>query len=124
MNSDAFRIYENKKVLVTGHTGFKGSWLTHWLLLLNAKVSGYSLDIPTSPSLFEQLGNETKIDSEINDNQTQYHLHTSKVYVAPSAFFCFLNNFLLLSSGFCAKISCLKKPSTIYPSFSNLTFSS
>jgi len=60
-------VYQGKKVLITGHTGFKGSWLTQWLLLLNAKVSGYSIDIPTSPSLSEQLGNENKIDSEIND---------------------------------------------------------
>ncbi len=47
--------YANKKVLITGHTGFKGSWLSYWLINLNAKVSGYSIDIPTSPSLYEQL---------------------------------------------------------------------
>lgn len=39
-----FEIYKNKKVLVTGHTGFKGSWLTSWLLKLGAKVTGYALD--------------------------------------------------------------------------------
>lgn len=67
MNSDIFKIYKNKKVLVTGHTGFKGSWLTQWLLLLEAKVYGYALEAPTSPSLYEQLGNESKIESDIND---------------------------------------------------------
>ena len=46
---------KNKKVLVTGHTGFKGSWLSCWLRQLGANVTGYSLDIPTVPSLFELL---------------------------------------------------------------------
>ena len=45
-----------KKVLITGHTGFKGSWLTCWLLKLGAEVVGISKDIPTSPSMFEDLG--------------------------------------------------------------------
>ena len=47
--------YKNKKVLITGHTGFKGSWLTLWLQKLGAKIAGYSIDIPTNPSLFESL---------------------------------------------------------------------
>lgn len=54
-------IYKNKKVLITGNTGFKGSWLTIWLLKLCAKVYGISKDIPTKPSMFEELGLETKI---------------------------------------------------------------
>ncbi len=49
-------IYQGKRVLVTGHTGFKGSWLCEWLLALGAEVTGYSLRPPTQPSLFEQLG--------------------------------------------------------------------
>lgn len=48
--------YRDLKVLVTGHTGFKGSWLSEWLLSLGAKVSGYALDPPTQPSLFDSLG--------------------------------------------------------------------
>jgi len=47
--------FKNKKVLVTGHTGFKGSWLALWLTQLGADVVGYALDAPTNPSLFEQL---------------------------------------------------------------------
>ena len=47
--------YKGKSVFVTGHTGFKGSWLTEWLLLLGARVTGYSLAPPTEPALFEQL---------------------------------------------------------------------
>ena len=54
-------IYRDKKVLVTGHTGFKGSWLTIWLLKLGANVVGVSKDVPTSPSMFKELGLERKI---------------------------------------------------------------
>ena len=54
-------IYEKKKVLVTGHTGFKGSWLILWLKQLGAEIIGYSLEPPTKPSLFETL----KLDKEI-----------------------------------------------------------
>ena len=45
--------YAGKRVLVTGHTGFKGGWLTLWLSTLGAKVSGYALDPNTTPSLFD-----------------------------------------------------------------------
>jgi CDP-glucose 4,6-dehydratase len=55
-------IYRSKRVFITGHTGFKGSWLTQWLLELGAHVTGYSLPPPTSPSMFEQLGLESKIE--------------------------------------------------------------
>ena len=54
-------IYCNKKVLVTGHTGFKGSWLTAWLIKLGANVVGVSKDIPTKPSMFERLELKNKI---------------------------------------------------------------
>jgi len=48
-------IYKGKKVLLTGHTGFKGSWLTLWLKSLGADVLGYSLEPETTPSMFEEL---------------------------------------------------------------------
>ena len=54
-------IYKDKKVLVTGHTGFKGTWLTTWLLKLGANVVGMSKDIPTTPSMFEELKIRGKI---------------------------------------------------------------
>ncbi len=55
MVSDA-RFWLGKRVLITGHTGFKGSWLSLWLQSLGAEVSGYSLPPPTQPSLFEAAG--------------------------------------------------------------------
>ena len=57
-------IYKGTRVLVTGHTGFKGSWLTVWLNMLGAKVCGYSLSPNTTPSMF----NELKLDSICNSN--------------------------------------------------------
>lgn len=48
--------FSGKKVLVTGHTGFKGAWLTHWLKSLGAYVVGYALDPPTQPSMFDITG--------------------------------------------------------------------
>lgn len=60
-------IYKDKKVLVTGHTGFKGTWLTTWLLKLGAEVVGIAKDIPTNPSMFEELKLEEKISHYCED---------------------------------------------------------
>ena len=60
-------VYKNKRVLVTGHTGFKGSWLISWLLDLGAEVAGFSIDIPTSPSHFKELNIEDKINHNFGD---------------------------------------------------------
>lgn len=59
--------YKGKKVLVTGHTGFKGAWLCMILVKAGAQVTGYSLTPPTNPSLFEISGIETDIHSIIGD---------------------------------------------------------
>ncbi len=48
-------MFNNRRILITGHTGFKGSWLSQWLLDLGAKIAGFSLDIPSDPSLFLTL---------------------------------------------------------------------
>ncbi len=61
------RYYRNRRVLVTGHTGFKGSWLCEWLLLLGARVSGYSLEPDTEPALFRQLNLEKRLVHHIGD---------------------------------------------------------
>ncbi|MDI6728688.1 MAG: CDP-glucose 4,6-dehydratase [Thermodesulfovibrionales bacterium] len=54
-------IFKDKKVLITGNTGFKGSWLSIWLLKLGAQVYGISKNLPSSPSMFEELGIGEKI---------------------------------------------------------------
>ena len=59
--------YEGRRVLVTGHTGFKGFWLTSWLLDLKAEVAGFSLDVPTEPSGFTVLGLEKRIRHIVGD---------------------------------------------------------
>jgi CDP-glucose 4,6-dehydratase len=60
-------IYKGKKVLITGNSGFKGGWLTTWLLKLGADVYGISKDVPTSPSMFEELNLRNKITYFEND---------------------------------------------------------
>jgi CDP-glucose 4,6-dehydratase len=60
-----FGCYKGAKVFVTGHTGFKGSWLCEWLLSIGAEVYGYSLKPPTSPSLFNQLRLSKRIASHV-----------------------------------------------------------
>jgi CDP-glucose 4,6-dehydratase len=55
--------YRGKRVLVTGHTGFKGAWLCEWLLSLGADVSGFALQPPTNPALYDQL----QLSGRIND---------------------------------------------------------
>ncbi|WP_072679788.1 CDP-glucose 4,6-dehydratase [Arcobacter sp. LA11] len=61
-------IYKNKTVLVTGHTGFKGSWLCYWLIKMGAKVIGYSLEENTKPNHFSLLNLDmTSIYSDIRD---------------------------------------------------------
>ena len=54
----ALSFYKGKKVLVTGHTGFKGTWLCKILVNAGADVTGYSLEAPTNPNLFELSGIE------------------------------------------------------------------
>lgn len=60
-----FGKFNGAKVLVTGHTGFKGSWLTLWLKQLGANVSGISIDTPSEPSHF----NEAKLHEQIDDHR-------------------------------------------------------
>jgi CDP-glucose 4,6-dehydratase len=60
-------IYRGRRVLVTGHTGFKGSWLSLWLNQLGAEVAGFSSEIPTSASNFESLKLENHLQHFIGD---------------------------------------------------------
>ena len=67
-------IFKNKTVLLTGHTGFKGSWLTLWLSKLGANVIGYSKDFPTVPNHFELLNLSEKCTSIIGNINDKDHL--------------------------------------------------
>ena len=83
-------VYKDKTVLITGCTGFKGSWLALWLLEMGAKVIGLSLDPPSSPSHFESI-NLSKYIKDIrfdirnfsptqkfnNDGETKFHFPSS-----------------------------------------------
>ena len=66
--------WKNKRILVTGHTGFKGSWLTEALLLAGAEVTGYALEPPTDPSLFELLKLKDRMRSVTGDIRDLEHL--------------------------------------------------
>lgn len=66
--------YKNKRVLVTGHSGFKGSWLCQMLLNAGADVTGYALNPPTTPSLFNLTGIEKEINSVTGDIRDLPHL--------------------------------------------------
>lgn len=59
--------YKNKKVLITGNTGFKGSWMTQMLLLLGAEVTGIALEPATTPNLYNILNQKSRIKEYIAD---------------------------------------------------------
>ncbi len=61
-------IYKGKRVFLSGHTGFKGSWLALWLTKLGAEVCGYSQEPNTNPSMFEELDTENKITKSVFGN--------------------------------------------------------
>lgn len=72
--SELLDFYKDKKVLVTGHTGFKGSWLCRILVQAGADVVGYSLEAPTNPDLFELADVEGRMMSVIGDIRDRKHL--------------------------------------------------
>lgn len=79
--------YKGKRVLVTGHTGFKGSWLTRMLVNAGAEVTGYSLKPPTDPSLFEAAGIRDTMESVEGDIWDLEHLKEVFLRVQPEVVF-------------------------------------
>src|SRR6056300_75626 len=63
--------WKNKKVFITGHTGFKGSWLSIWLQHMGAEVCGYSLDPPTEPNNFTISSVSAQMRSIIGDTRNR-----------------------------------------------------
>jgi CDP-glucose 4,6-dehydratase len=81
-------IFAGRSVFVTGHTGFKGSWLTIWLHQLGARVHGYSLAAPTTPSNFDASGVRELLDSHVEaDVRSTRMLRTALDNAVPDAVF-------------------------------------
>ncbi len=78
--------FKGKKVFLTGHTGFKGSWLTIWLELLGAKVKGYALK-PDKNSLFDQVKDHLKCESVIADIRNKEKLEKELISFQPDFIF-------------------------------------
>ena len=62
-----FKFWNNKRVFLTGHSGFKGSWLTVWLKKMGAIVKGYSLEPDYQKSMFQLLNLQSLVENEFND---------------------------------------------------------
>lgn len=77
--------YKNRRVLVTGHTGFKGSWLVYWLQSMGADVCGYALDAPTEPSHWNLL--QLDMRSEIGDIRDAQRLESVLLDFKPEMVF-------------------------------------
>lgn len=75
--------WNGKNVFLTGHTGFKGSWLSIWLNQLGANVTGYSLQPPTSPSLFEKAGIKKLLNHYIGDIRDLENLKKEMIVANP-----------------------------------------
>ena len=79
MSEDKY--FKNKKILITGNTGFKGSWLSIWLKLLGANVSGLSLPPNSNPSLYERLELSNLLESEFFVDIRNKKLLQEKVFL-------------------------------------------
>ena len=87
LNFKYLNYYKNKKVLVTGNTGFKGTWLSLWLLMLGAKVYGISKNIPTKPSLYKTIKLNKKISTKYFDIKDFYKLKKNINRINPDIIF-------------------------------------
>ena len=75
--------WKDKNIFITGHTGFKGSWLSVWLNELGANVTGYSLPKLTDPSMFESLLLEKKVNTVFGDVRDYEKLKAQIIIAKP-----------------------------------------
>jgi CDP-glucose 4,6-dehydratase len=117
--SEAFR---GRRVLITGHTGFKGSWLTSWMVGLGAQVCGYSDGIPTTPSLFEsaRLANgirhvigdvrdADKLNGVIQEFKPEYVFHLAAQAIVSTSYVEPLRTMGVNVMGTATLLDCLRK---------------
>lgn len=79
--------FKGKRVFITGHTGFKGSWLSEWLLMLGATIKGYALSPISSPNHYTVLGLENRMESIIDDIRNQERLEKELLHFQPDYIF-------------------------------------
>jgi len=93
------KVFKNSRVIVTGHTGFKGSWLTAWLKQLNANIMGISLDLPTNPSHFKvsnigknikdvrlDIRDKKKLEKKIINFKPKFIFHLAAQSLVPKSY--------------------------------------
>ena len=95
---ELYNFYKNKKILITGHTGFKGSWMTLWLLMMGSKIVGISKNIPTKPSNFEILKLKKKIKNYFFDIKNLSKLKKTVSKEKPDIIFHFAAQAILSES--------------------------
>jgi CDP-glucose 4,6-dehydratase len=95
MHTDFWR---NKRVLITGHTGFKGSWLCLWLNSVGADVTGYALKPPSDPSLYELARVDETVRSTLGDIRDLDHFQRALEAAAPEVIFHMAAQSVVLSS--------------------------
>ena len=87
LESTLAQAYAGKRVLVTGHTGFKGGWMSAWLDAMGAETFGYALAPPTEPSLFDLAGIASLVDHRIGDIRDGQAVHDRIAEVRPDIIF-------------------------------------
>jgi len=90
--------YQGRRVLVTGHTGFKGAWLVLWLQHLGAEVSGFSDRVPTAPAMFDLLDMGERMDHHLGDIRDRIRLAEVVDEVRPEFIFHLAAQALVLES--------------------------
>lgn len=115
--------FKDKKVLITGHTGFKGSWLSLWLSMMGAKIYGISISVPTEPSHYDLLdlnfiqdirldiSNSSEVEKAMNFIQPDYIFHLAAQPLVAESYINPLNTFNTNIIGTASLLESLRKTS-------------